>query len=49
MGGESMLELFASLIRRRGILLTIVFVGVYVGCVSTWFVQDAARRRLSER
>lgn len=49
MGGESMLELFASLIRRRGILLTIVFVGVYVGCVSTWFVQDAAKRRLSER
>ena len=44
-----MRQSLASLIARRGILLSIVFVGVYVGSVGTWFVQDAMKQRRSER
>ena len=33
-----------SLSRRRGVRVTGGLVGVYVGLVAYWFVQDAAHR-----
>lgn len=33
-----------SLSRRRSVKLTSGFVGVYVGLVAYWFVQDSAHR-----